>query len=217
MAKRIKSLEKETNMWKCKFDGANQSLVKIMEESIAKEKELAVLVTKNQKLEKLCRALQEERNSLNDKNRKQEREIKFREWTNCYCPTVDVLHLKLYSNLKIICWKFSNAQYVTLKPRKFDKFNLKGILKPHCTVLRVNFWDFQCEIKLGSTTILKTTRMPRNHKAPTLLEAVPPSQKKARWRTYQLPTLKLESKPKPTYKPVEKGPRMRVKRTKAAS
>ena len=77
MAKRIKSLEKETNMWKCKFDGANQSLVKIMEESIAKEKERAVLLTKNQKLEKLCRALQEERNSLNDKSRKQEREIKF--------------------------------------------------------------------------------------------------------------------------------------------
>ena len=65
-------------MWKAKFDGANQSLVTIMEERIAKERELAVSVNKTQKLEKLCRALQEERNSLNEKNRKIERQNKHR-------------------------------------------------------------------------------------------------------------------------------------------
>merc|ERR1712226_66836 len=72
-SKRIKSLEKETQMWKAKFDGANQSLVTIMEERIAKERELTACLGKTQKLEKLCRALQEERNSLSEKNRKIER------------------------------------------------------------------------------------------------------------------------------------------------
>ena len=65
-------------MWKAKFDGANTSLVKIMEERIAKEKELAVSISKTQKLEKLCRALQEERTALSEKNRKIERELNHR-------------------------------------------------------------------------------------------------------------------------------------------
>ncbi|XP_063715298.1 gamma-taxilin-like [Symsagittifera roscoffensis] len=75
-SKRIKTLEKETQMWKAKFDGANKSLVQLMEERIGKERELVSSGEKTKKLEKLCRALQEERNGLSEKNRRMERQNK---------------------------------------------------------------------------------------------------------------------------------------------
>ncbi|KAM9354041.1 taxilin beta b [Pholidichthys leucotaenia] len=64
MAKKMKKLEKECQSWKSRFDGCNKSLIDMVADQAIKEKELELLSIKNQKLENLCRALQEERKSL---------------------------------------------------------------------------------------------------------------------------------------------------------
>ncbi|KAM4542483.1 taxilin beta b isoform 1-T2 [Odontesthes bonariensis] len=67
MAKKMKKLEKESQSWKSRFDGCNKSLIDMVADRAVKEKEFELLNLKNQKLENLCRALQEERKSLFDK------------------------------------------------------------------------------------------------------------------------------------------------------
>ncbi|KAM9777291.1 taxilin beta b [Neosynchiropus ocellatus] len=64
MTKKMKKLEKECQSWKSRFDGCNKSLVEMVTDRALKEKEFELLAVKNQKLESLCRALQEERKSL---------------------------------------------------------------------------------------------------------------------------------------------------------
>ncbi|XP_058470922.1 taxilin beta b [Solea solea] len=67
MAKKMKKLEKECQSWKTRFDGCNKSLVDMVADRTVKEKEFELVIVKNQKLENLCRALQEERKSLYEK------------------------------------------------------------------------------------------------------------------------------------------------------
>ncbi|XP_070697785.1 taxilin beta b [Pempheris klunzingeri] len=67
MAKKMKKLEKECQSWKSRFDGCNKSLIEMVADKTIKEKEFELVTIKNQKLENLCRALQEERRSLYEK------------------------------------------------------------------------------------------------------------------------------------------------------
>ncbi|GAA6223250.1 beta-taxilin-like [Lates japonicus] len=67
MAKKMKKLEKECQSWKTRFDGCNKSLIDMVADKAIKEKEFELVTIKNQKLENLCRALQEERKSLYEK------------------------------------------------------------------------------------------------------------------------------------------------------
>ncbi|XP_071353584.1 taxilin beta b [Trachinotus anak] len=67
MAKKMKKLDKECQSWKTRFDGCNKSLIDMVADKAIKEKEFELVTIKNQKLENLCRALQEERKSLYDK------------------------------------------------------------------------------------------------------------------------------------------------------
>ncbi|XP_029982738.1 taxilin beta b [Sphaeramia orbicularis] len=70
MAKKMKKLEKECQSWKTRFDGCNKSLIDMVADKALKEKEFELVTIKNQKLENLCRALQEERKGLYDKLQK---------------------------------------------------------------------------------------------------------------------------------------------------
>ncbi|KAM7403499.1 hypothetical protein PAMA_004115 [Pampus argenteus] len=67
MAKKMKKLEKECQSWKTRFDGCNRGLIDMVADKALKEKEFELITIKNQKLENLCRALQEERKSLYEK------------------------------------------------------------------------------------------------------------------------------------------------------
>lgn len=57
MTKTIKKLEKERNIWKSKCDSVNRSLLQMVEEREKRKSEMSVLRVKNERLEKLCRAL----------------------------------------------------------------------------------------------------------------------------------------------------------------
>ncbi|KAJ4939462.1 hypothetical protein JOQ06_028911 [Pogonophryne albipinna] len=63
MAKKMKKLDKECQSWKSRFDNCNKGLVEMVNDKSIKEKEFDLVLVKNQKLENLCRALQEERRS----------------------------------------------------------------------------------------------------------------------------------------------------------
>ncbi|XP_029903797.1 alpha-taxilin isoform X1 [Myripristis murdjan] len=67
MTKKLKKLEKESNMWRTRFESCNKALADMIEERAEKGKEFELFVLKIQKLEKLCRALQDERKSLYEK------------------------------------------------------------------------------------------------------------------------------------------------------
>ncbi|XP_069829852.1 beta-taxilin [Dendropsophus ebraccatus] len=64
MTKKIKKLEKDTNTWKTRFENCNKALVDMIEEKSMRAKEYECFVVKIERLEKLCRALQEERSEL---------------------------------------------------------------------------------------------------------------------------------------------------------
>ncbi|KAM4625264.1 taxilin beta b [Polymixia lowei] len=64
MSKKMRKLEKECMSWKSRFDGCNKALLDMVADKTLKEKEFELFTIKNQKLEKLCRALQEERKGL---------------------------------------------------------------------------------------------------------------------------------------------------------
>lgn len=61
MSKQIKKLEKETAVWKTKWESSNKSLIILTEEKQKRDTEHLSALQKIATLEKLCRALQEER------------------------------------------------------------------------------------------------------------------------------------------------------------
>ncbi|KAK2892097.1 taxilin beta b [Channa argus] len=67
MAKKMRKLEKECQSWKTRFDACNKNLIDMVADKAIKEKEFELITIKNQKLENLCRALQEERKGLYEK------------------------------------------------------------------------------------------------------------------------------------------------------
>lgn len=67
MSKTIGMLEKEMIMWKTRYEKCNRSLLEMAEERVVHEHTIHSLKSKNEKLEKLCRALQSERKELNKK------------------------------------------------------------------------------------------------------------------------------------------------------
>ncbi|XP_071462918.1 gamma-taxilin isoform X2 [Marmota flaviventris] len=67
MTKKIKKLEKETIIWRTKWENNNKALLQMAEEKTVRDKEYKAFQIKLERLEKLCRALQTERNELNEK------------------------------------------------------------------------------------------------------------------------------------------------------
>ncbi|XP_064183129.1 gamma-taxilin isoform X1 [Anguilla rostrata] len=65
MTKKIKKLEKETMLWRTKWENNNQALLQMAEEKTVRDKHYKALQAKLERLENLCRALQRERNDLN--------------------------------------------------------------------------------------------------------------------------------------------------------
>lgn len=61
MTKKIKKLEKETSVWRSRWENSNKSLIDMAEEKTKSDKEIALQQVRIKKLESLCRALQEER------------------------------------------------------------------------------------------------------------------------------------------------------------
>ncbi|XP_061479993.1 beta-taxilin isoform X1 [Rhineura floridana] len=64
MTKKMKKLEKDTATWKARFENCNKALLDMIEEKAMRAKEYECFVVKIQRLENLCRALQDERNVL---------------------------------------------------------------------------------------------------------------------------------------------------------
>lgn len=67
MTKKIKKLEKEMIMWRTKWENNNKVLLQMAEEKAVHDKEYMAFQIKLERLEKLCRALQMERNELSEK------------------------------------------------------------------------------------------------------------------------------------------------------
>lgn len=67
MTKKIKKLEKETIIWRTKWENNNKALLQMAEEKTVRDKEYKAFQIKLDRLEKLCRALQMERNELNER------------------------------------------------------------------------------------------------------------------------------------------------------
>ncbi|XP_078262025.1 alpha-taxilin isoform X2 [Rhinoraja longicauda] len=64
MTKRMKNLEKETLMWKTKWESCNKVLLGMIEEREIRSKEYECFQLKIKRLESLCRVLQDERTEL---------------------------------------------------------------------------------------------------------------------------------------------------------
>ncbi|XP_054604437.2 beta-taxilin isoform X1 [Nothobranchius furzeri] len=67
MTEKMKKVEKESNLWKTRFENCNKALTDMIQERTEKAGEYDLFVLKIQKLEKLCRVLQEERKILYQK------------------------------------------------------------------------------------------------------------------------------------------------------
>ncbi|XP_045078059.1 alpha-taxilin isoform X2 [Coregonus clupeaformis] len=67
MTKKIKKLEKETTMYRSRWESSNKALLVMAEEKTLQDREFDGLQGKVGRLEKLCRALQNERNELSKK------------------------------------------------------------------------------------------------------------------------------------------------------
>uniref|UniRef100_A0A1A7XL09 Taxilin gamma n=3 Tax=Iconisemion striatum TaxID=60296 RepID=A0A1A7XL09_9TELE len=67
MTKKIKKLEKETTQWKTKWESNNQALLQMAEEKTLRDSHFKALQGKLELLERLCRALQKERNDLSNR------------------------------------------------------------------------------------------------------------------------------------------------------
>ncbi|XP_037099881.1 gamma-taxilin isoform X1 [Syngnathus acus] len=61
MSEKMKKLEEESNVWKSRFENCNKALTDLLEERSEKGKDYEVFLATIHKLEKLCRALQDER------------------------------------------------------------------------------------------------------------------------------------------------------------
>ncbi|XP_045852669.1 gamma-taxilin-like isoform X4 [Meles meles] len=66
MTKKIKKLEKEMVIWRTKWENNNKVLLQMAEEKAVRDKEYKAFQIKLERLEKLCRALQMERNELSE-------------------------------------------------------------------------------------------------------------------------------------------------------
>ncbi|XP_043920678.1 beta-taxilin isoform X2 [Protopterus annectens] len=64
MTNKMKKLEKETLTWKSRFENCNKALLDMIEEKGVRNREYECFQMKIERLEKLCRAMQEERNEL---------------------------------------------------------------------------------------------------------------------------------------------------------
>uniref|UniRef100_T2MGG6 Alpha-taxilin n=1 Tax=Hydra vulgaris TaxID=6087 RepID=T2MGG6_HYDVU len=64
MTKTIRKLEKESNMWRSRWENTNHSLLQMVEERTQNHTTITKMKSKMEKLEKLCRALQSERKTL---------------------------------------------------------------------------------------------------------------------------------------------------------
>ncbi|XP_039981032.1 beta-taxilin isoform X2 [Xiphias gladius] len=64
MSDKMKKMEKESNLWKTRFENCNRALTDMIEERAEKSKEYDLFVLKIQRLEKLCHVLQDERKVL---------------------------------------------------------------------------------------------------------------------------------------------------------
>ncbi|XP_013792864.1 gamma-taxilin-like isoform X2 [Limulus polyphemus] len=64
MSKKVKNLEKETSQWKLKWENSNRALIDMASEKQKQDQQLIVAHQRILTLEKLCRALQTERNQL---------------------------------------------------------------------------------------------------------------------------------------------------------
>ncbi|XP_015194559.1 beta-taxilin isoform X2 [Lepisosteus oculatus] len=64
MTKKMKKLEKESTVWRTRFESSNKALVDMIEEKALRDKEFECFSLKIQRLENLCRALQDERTTL---------------------------------------------------------------------------------------------------------------------------------------------------------
>uniref|UniRef100_H3CV54 Taxilin alpha n=1 Tax=Tetraodon nigroviridis TaxID=99883 RepID=H3CV54_TETNG len=69
MTKKIKKLEKETAMYRSRWESSNKALLEMAEEKSVRDRDFEALQGKVQRLEKLRRALKVERNELNKKVR----------------------------------------------------------------------------------------------------------------------------------------------------
>ena len=69
MSKQIKKLEKETLVWKSKFEKCNQTLSVVSADRSTKDQLLQAAQNKVQTLEKLCRALQDRKQQSQDANK----------------------------------------------------------------------------------------------------------------------------------------------------
>ncbi|KAF7650656.1 hypothetical protein LDENG_00122630 [Lucifuga dentata] len=67
MTKKIKKLERETAMYRSRWESSNKALLEMAEEKAVRDREFEALQGKVQRLEKLRRALKVERNELNKK------------------------------------------------------------------------------------------------------------------------------------------------------
>ncbi|XP_026205245.1 alpha-taxilin [Anabas testudineus] len=67
MTKKIKKLEKETAMYRSRWESSNKALLEMTEEKAVRDRDFEALQGKVQRLEKLRRALKVERNELNKK------------------------------------------------------------------------------------------------------------------------------------------------------
>lgn len=75
MSKKTKRLEKENLTLTRKSETTNRNLLEMAEERTRHQKELETLKKKNLKLESICRALQKERNTLENRLRSEGEEI----------------------------------------------------------------------------------------------------------------------------------------------
>ncbi|XP_035276792.1 beta-taxilin isoform X2 [Anguilla anguilla] len=64
MTQKMKKMDKDSNTWRTRFESCNKALMDMVEDRAAKDKEFELFTLKILKLEKLCRALQEERKGL---------------------------------------------------------------------------------------------------------------------------------------------------------
>ena len=69
MAKKIKKLEKETKVWKDKWETANRALLGMVNERTVMEKKIETQSKQNEKLQSLCRALQQQVQELRSSNK----------------------------------------------------------------------------------------------------------------------------------------------------
>ncbi|XP_060947940.1 beta-taxilin [Limanda limanda] len=67
MSEKMKTMEKESNVWKSRFENCNKALTDMIQERTDKATEYDQFVVTIHKLERLCRALQDERTILYDK------------------------------------------------------------------------------------------------------------------------------------------------------